>query len=285
MSPCAICGTLRAGTRVTSRPRTLFRRSFSVLRCPDCGIAATVPPPEADESYYAGPNHYEDHFDRQRDLYRGFANHLLDYATDEFARRGLRRNPVRMLDVGAGRGWLVEQARVRGIDAVGVELNRNNVQIARQTGVPLFTDLAELGQARPDLQCFDVLIFSAVLEHLPEPEPFLHSFARHLEAGGLVVVSQAAFDGFLPRVAPWLWYGWQPNEHFWHFDEGALHGFMRRCGFDELRLTRGTLHHGFTGRGPLRQLVGKNLASALGRLGAALGQGDRIYACGRYPRP
>ncbi len=171
------------------------------------------------------------------------------------------------------------------MDAVGVELNRHNVGLAQAAGVPLAVDLAELGHIRPDLKTFDVVVFSAVLEHVPEPEAFLRSFTERLRPGGLVLVAQAAYDGLLPRTLPWLWYGWQPKEHFWHFDRDALDRFMARCGLADVHLQRTTLHHGFAASWSPVRLLGKNLASAVGRFGAAVGQGDQIYAVGRTAGP
>ena len=235
-------------------------------------------------NYYVEQSHYEAEFATKRQLYKRFADDLLNFAAMAAVRMGLPFESCRLLDVGAGRGWLVERARTRGISAVGVELNRANVHAARSDGIPLYESMGEI-PSNGSQQPFDIVVFSAVIEHVREPVPFLTEYLSRLRSGGLVVISQAAFDGLLPAWAPWLWYGWQPREHYWHFDESALVQLLCRVGLSDVLISRTSLHHPSRWCLSPKELVGRNLAWALARLGSRFARGDQLYVAGIWTGP
>ncbi|WP_119290386.1 class I SAM-dependent methyltransferase [Azohydromonas sediminis] len=282
--PCVVCGAATDWTRYCVLPARVFGVSAEIRRCAVCDTGATTPAPAVEVEYYAGSqSHYVHRYETeaQRALYRSFASHLLDFIEHSGASLS---SGARLLDVGAGRGLLVEQARLRGAEAAGIELNRANVEEAAANGTPLFQSWEELRSVAMGGEPFDLLVFSAVLEHVPDPLAFIASYRAALRPGGLVIVSQAAYDGLLPRIAPWFWYGWQPREHFWHFSERSLGHLLQHAGLSIIAMERNSLHHPFVLSGGLKQFLGRNVASAIGRLGASMGQGDQLYAAARLPR-
>lgn len=283
-SHCIFCGHVTRWVRHCRLPSRVFGVRAEIRRCAVCGVGQTVPAPNVNIEYYAASEsryarRYESH--GQRTLYRSFGTHLLNF----IERSGVPLTAsCRLLDVGAGAGWLVEQARVRGAVAAGIEVNRANVREAKANGIPLYESLDEFrSNSQSQYGLVDVLVFSAVLEHMPDPLAFMAAYLPSLRPGGFVIISQAAYDGLLPRVAPWLWYGWQPREHYWHFSERALRRLVRCAGLDLVTIWRNSLHHPFVLSGDLKKLVGKNAASALGRLGTLLRKGDQLYAAARAP--
>jgi SAM-dependent methyltransferase len=285
---CALCGTQSYLRLFRSLPAAIFGVKRNIYRCSYCGGGCTVPAPTIDFGYYIEQSHYECEFNAKSHLYKRFANDFLNFAEVSAHTFGMSLANSRLLDIGAGRGWLVEQARLRGVDAVGVELNRANVRSAKRDGIPLYESLDSIPTQGGD-ELFDILTLSAVIEHVPEPASFLSAHLARLRKGGLVLVSQAAFDGLLPTSAPWLWYGWQPREHFWHFNEPALRSLLHLVGIDNVLILRTSLHHPMAWYFSPIDLIGRNIASAIGRLGSRLARGDQLYAAGVFktsvPKP
>lgn len=269
---CVSCGTQTEWVRRSRLPAVLFGIDAHVLRCRDCGIGRTVPEPALSGSHYEENERYETTFTARADRYRGFARHLLrslDGLVDPDGRR--------LLDVGCGGGFLVEAARERGYRAEGIEANDAVVAWCRSRGLDVRAgdvDLLDRYGGAP----YDVIVLSAILEHLKSPDGLLDACRRLLAPEGLILVSQASFDGLLPRLLPWGWYGWQPREHFWHFTPASLARLAARAGLQPVRVVQGSLHHPWFTRGTPKELIGRNLAAIVGRIGDRAGLGDSFDA-------
>lgn len=114
---------------------------------------------------------------------------------------------MKVLDAGCGGGrHLSEAFRARGVDVVGIDLNRedarkalNTVRIMRHAGedggggfMLLSSDITRLPFADA---AFDVVVCSEVLEHIPDHEQAAREIVRVLKPGMPLVVS-------VPRYLP-----------------------------------------------------------------------------------
>ena len=93
--------------------------------------------------------------------------------------------PGSMLDVGCGRGHLVATSRLRGADAIGVDLSH-----ADSTGPLRHADL----RVPVDLaRTFDLVLCWEVAEHLPpeSADTLCDTLARHLTHGGVLLFTAA----------------------------------------------------------------------------------------------
>ncbi len=226
-----------------------------------------MPEPVLRDEYYKTNSDYTELFANQQLLYRGFAQKLLSAIKE----RAL--NSSSLLDVGCGGGFLVEVATEMGFEAEGIEENVELVRWCKHRGIKVsntrLSDLSAGGEKK-----FDVIVFSAVLEHLQRPEKALLECKKLLNPDGIVLISQASYDGLLPSVFPWGWYGWQPHEHYWHFTPNSLRQMAQQAGFREVFCIRDSLHHAWFLSGELKILIGRNLAAVLARIGARIGRGD-----------
>jgi 2-polyprenyl-3-methyl-5-hydroxy-6-metoxy-1,4-benzoquinol methylase len=87
----------------------------------------------------------------------------------------------RLLDVGAGPGYLVRMALHLGWDARGVEISEEAVRHGRKVFGVEYVPLQDVAD-----QSLDVITCYHVLEHIPEPAPFLDLLNRKLKPGGLL---------------------------------------------------------------------------------------------------
>jgi SAM-dependent methyltransferase len=98
----------------------------------------------------------------------------------------------RLLDVGAGTGALVAEARAAGFDAEGIELSRDGAESAlRRYGIELRR--ATLEEAGFPPEHFDVVVAWHVIEHVFDLDGFVRALHRVLRPGGLVVVGTESY--------------------------------------------------------------------------------------------
>ena len=93
----------------------------------------------------------------------------------------------RLLDVGSGFGFFLEEMRNRGWEVVGVEISEKAMSYAKNVlGLVLYCGpLEKIGF--PDNH-FDVVSGFYVIEHLPSPMVFLKECYRILKPGGLILL-------------------------------------------------------------------------------------------------
>ena len=97
-----------------------------------------------------------------------------------------------VLDVGCGQGSLGEAITQRGHSVWGIEANAEAADKARGRLAQLVQeDITAVDQIRKKLgtQKFDIIVFSDLLEHLPDPFSIFKSYMDFLKPGGTVLVS------------------------------------------------------------------------------------------------
>jgi SAM-dependent methyltransferase len=197
---------------------------YELARCPACGSAVTLAPAPAaahEEGAYgggaprgarlAGP------------LLRAFDRRRLSF----LARAGAVP-PGRLLDVGAGRGRFVAQARAAGWEADGIEPSRRGVQGALADGVGLQRATLEDAVVTPG--SLDAATLWHVLEHLDDPGAALERIAGWLRPGGLLVIGVPNLASMQARAGDGRWYHLDVPRHRTHFTVDGLHALLRRHG-------------------------------------------------------
>ena len=132
------------------------------------------------------------------DLYREMADD--DYLAEEAGRRATanwlldhvaRRAPSgRLLEVGCGHGLLLDEARRRGYETVGIELSAASAAHARdRLGLDVRdVPLEDFVSARAERGRYDAVLLIDVLEHLDDPRTALEHCQALLAPGGVLVV-------------------------------------------------------------------------------------------------
>lgn len=155
------------------------------------------------------------------DFYRQFERFAWYYRSGkwehEFACRHIAAG-ARVLDVGCGAGDFLAVARARGAKAEGIDFNSGAVATASRRGLKASTvPLAEMAEMRAAE--FDVVTALQVLEHIPDPRPFLDGCFRLLRPGGKLIVAVPDADGWLRRSGSVLEL---PPHHATHWNPAAL---------------------------------------------------------------
>ncbi|MCR4342157.1 MAG: class I SAM-dependent methyltransferase [Gemmatimonadaceae bacterium] len=227
---CAVC-------RSTSRNPFVRHDGHTVVECGGCGLRYLYPMPstEAASALYS-----DDYFRNDSPLARGYD----DYEAERDNMRATFRDRLRflpkparherLLDVGAAAGFFVEQARLAGWDAEGIELNGWAAEYAREKlAVPVrHGSLEDAGY--PD-RSFAAVTLWEVIEHIPQPREFIREIARILQPGGVLALSTPDAGSAVARVFGRRWLGWKKiPEHVYFFDRETLGRLLREEGFEIL---------------------------------------------------
>jgi SAM-dependent methyltransferase len=209
---------------------------YELARCASCGTAVTLAPapPEAHEAgAYGGGAPRGSKL--AAPLLRAFTRRRLGL----LARGGVASG--RLLDVGAGRGRFVAEARRAGWDADGIEPSLRGVEGARAIGVQL--QRAGIDDADVAAGSLDAVSLWHVLEHLDEPGPALGRIAGWLRPGGLLIVGVPNLASVQARAGGARWYHLDVPRHRTHFTVTGLHALLRARGFEPVSTTHVLLEH------------------------------------------
>jgi SAM-dependent methyltransferase len=142
------------------------------------------------------------------------------------------------LDIGAGSGFLVEQARLAGWDAQGIEVGHWGTMAAQERSIPIIQALFE--EYEFGAQKFDVLSAIDVLEHTGDVISFVRKCRDLARLGSLFVVavpcSSSPHGSFKFLRRRWAMIG--PPSHLHYFSHRSLLHLLRSGGFEPLEFMR-----------------------------------------------
>jgi len=118
-----------------------------------------------------------------------FQRLVLDRFFIEVASELRTLNPGRTLEFGCGEGFFLERLEGLGVrlpDLLGVDLREDAIAEARERCPQYRFEVQDLLTWDIPEHSFDLVIASQVLEHLPDPAPFLHRLAA-LSRGHLLL--------------------------------------------------------------------------------------------------
>jgi SAM-dependent methyltransferase len=208
--------------------------AFEVSRCGACGLARTLPLPDParmaayyPQAYYGAASSRR--FPAVVEALQGALYRARARAVERLAGR-----PGRVLDVGCGRGFLLDAFRRRGWTAQGTELDDRSAAHAREVlGLAVETAPAERWPW-PDGH-FDAIVFWHVLEHLEEPRVALERARRLLRPGGVLIVGVPNFGSPEARLARAGWFHLDVPRHVVHLTPEWLRAALDGAGLDVRR--------------------------------------------------
>lgn len=227
-SVCPLCGT--TGIAVVYP---------GFVRCAECGLVRTEPPPVAsptDKAGLYGGDYFTERnaYLARRDEFTGLFAAVLDQVV-------ALKPAGRLLDVGCGPGLLLEEARRRGYDVAGCDVSAWAVDYARQQGLDARVGLLE-DLAYPAAS-FDVALANHTLEHVPDPLSFLREMGRLLKPDGLLVIGVPNFGSLMSSLMRARWHALLPDQHYWHFTPATLSRMLQAAGFVPRRVITQTGSH------------------------------------------
>jgi 2-polyprenyl-3-methyl-5-hydroxy-6-metoxy-1,4-benzoquinol methylase len=182
--PCPLCdGTKRSlvGRRGGAAHREGHGVVTTVVRCRECGCYYTSPTLVPERNPYADETPAEYFWFHDPKKKRDTGRRLAGHAESLLGRKGS------MLEVGCGRGELLEGARDEGWAVFGIEMTPAFAALAEAQGVVVELSPAETARLLVQRK-FDVILFSAILEHLYHPVDVLRRARSALPQGGIIFI-------------------------------------------------------------------------------------------------
>lgn len=155
---------------------------------------------------------------------------------------------ARLLDVGAAHGWFLDAA-AGDFDVLGIEPDEVVFAVSNSRGKPI--RLGYFPEALLPGECFDVITFNDVIEHMPDIRKILDACHEHLNQSGLLLLNLPSSRGTFYRAAKLLhrfgirglferlWQKDMPSPHVHYFHLRNLNRLVSQHGFTEV--CRGTL--------------------------------------------
>ena len=231
---------------------------FQLFECAACGLVFLFPLPREQE---LAALYDEKYYGKDRRKFVGFAEAAI-HALIGWKWRRLRTLLApgdRLLDVGCGRGTLVNLARQSGLEAYGIE---RPSPLAHSSPYIFHQDLRECHF--PDGH-FQLVVLWHVLEHLQDPVGALEEIHRILKPAGWLSVAVPNFGGAQAQASGSEWFHLDLPRHFWHFRLRTLRQMLEHQGFRLVRSETLSLEYDWFG----------TLQSWMNR---ALGDNNRLYS-------
>jgi 2-polyprenyl-3-methyl-5-hydroxy-6-metoxy-1,4-benzoquinol methylase len=282
---CPLCGG-------GDHTRCFDRGGYVHVRCRSCRFVFVNPQPRDDADVNARL------FGRDHPAFGGIARSWRSLSAQQVAERieALAHRPRRryrldldaleayrqggaLLDVGCAGGDFLLAARQRGWKTKGVEVARENAQVAAELlGLDVWN--GRLEDARFPADGFDVVRANQVIEHLQDPRRFAAEMVRVLRPGGALLVTTINFASATRAVlgARWNYLGSAYNGHIALFTPRTLRRLLEELGCRVARSdTMGfRLANPGSGGSAFVRKPRKLLEKAAGALLAPFGLGGRI---------
>ncbi|MEX2212562.1 MAG: methyltransferase domain-containing protein [Phycisphaeraceae bacterium] len=218
LSACPICKSQALQQvyvgRTTRNPADPKRWTFA--RCSTCDHGFLNPQPQWDELgdyYHSGYQSYDVNHGLSEDL----ESTVRSARAAGIYRHVSVRPGLRILDVGSGGGSFLAVTKALGAQVRGVEPSPVAARRAREWELDVFEGSLEAYVASGNRDLFDLITFSHVVEHLPDPISTLALAATLLAQGGTIWVAVPNGACGAARRLQWRWHSSDLPVHLQHF--------------------------------------------------------------------
>jgi 2-polyprenyl-3-methyl-5-hydroxy-6-metoxy-1,4-benzoquinol methylase len=193
---------------------------FELLLNEELGLLKTHPQPSAENlgRYYESDD-YISHTDGKRSLFEKLYHAVKQKALrDKISLiQGFKPSKGNLLDIGAGTGDFLIEAKKSGWVTTGIEPSDKAKSIAKQKGV-VFSEALSAIQDHSQ----DVITMWHVLEHVPDVEAQIKELKRILKPDGVLIVAVPNFNSYDAKHYGAYWAAYDVPRHLWHFSKIAI---------------------------------------------------------------
>jgi len=151
-------------------------------------------------------------------------NERMYFAVKQYLRQvATKDKPIRILEVGCGYGYLVYALRQLGYEAFGIDISKTAVDQALENFGPWYIN----GDATAPLQVqpFDLIIATEVIEHITDPSIFIKGLSQHVLPGGVILITTPEKE-----VNQWIWSTDLPPVHWTYWSKFSVRQFCDQLG-------------------------------------------------------
>ncbi|RXG31095.1 Methyltransferase domain-containing protein [Leeuwenhoekiella palythoae] len=206
---------------------SISQEEFTLVYDEVLDMFSTDPVPDNLGKYYLSEN-YISHTDSNDGLfekvYQWVKNYMLKKKVkliSSYVEKGT------LLDIGAGTGDFLNQAKKSGWKVTGIEPSPAARKRAFEKGINLFEEEAEVGDRK-----FDVITMWHVLEHVPDVEKQIEWIKNHLSTDGVLIVAVPNFNSYDAKYYKSFWAAWDVPRHLHHFSSKSIKTLFETNGFN-----------------------------------------------------
>ncbi len=193
---------------------------FSLLYDQEREMLITSPQPAIENlSKYYESEEYISHTDSKKGLvsflYQIVKKRALQKKLNLIA--SLNNGTGNLLDIGAGTGDFLKQAKSKSWKISGVEPNGSARNLAQEKGVILKESITDFKGKK-----FDVITLWHVLEHLPNLEETISKIENLLKPGGILIIAVPNYKSFDATYYKSNWAAYDVPRHLWHFSRKSM---------------------------------------------------------------
>ena len=214
-------------TNLKIKDYSVSKEEFDLIYDEKLDKYATLPVPENLDQYYLSED-YISHTDSKKGLFekayhfikRFMLKKKLQLVSSRVAQGAL-------LDIGAGTGDFLKQAKNEGWKVTGIEPSPDARKKASEKGIELFQNIDAVS-----VQKFDAITMWHVLEHVPDLQYQIEWLKNHLNENGVLFVAVPNFNSLDAKHYKNFWAAWDVPRHLHHFSTKSIkilfeaHGFI-----------------------------------------------------------
>ncbi len=245
-SLCPLCGSSNMSIIHIFDP-------FKVVLCRECSLIYLNPRLkesvmgemyQEDTYFFHGENTgYSDYKSQEKSLRITFRRFL-----NELKKRNMTWG--RLLDVGCGYGFFLDEAKSFSSYIAGTELSTNAGDHAKRlTGAEIFT--GDINLLPQNFNNFDIIFLINVIEHVYTPVEFLMSLKQRLVKGGKIIIATPDIGSFWYKLMKKNWPSFKIPEHVVFYTEKTLFTLLNKVGL--CKIERIPFLHAF----PLSLIISK----------------------------
>lgn len=229
---CGLCGA-DAQLKHRNYPGYQEPDTFDIYHCRNCNTAFPFPVREnVDKVYdliydnkskikgYSRYFRYSKEVKGQKDPFRYLAfQESPYYGVWKTLYNTLNPGAVKVLEVGAGLGYLTYSMKKAGFDVFGIDISEKVVAQASQEFGENYKCLDIFEYAKNAAELYDYIVLTEVIEHVPNPVDFIRTLLSLLRENGKLIVTTPNKGVYDQRT---IWGSDIPPVHLWWLSEKSM---------------------------------------------------------------
>jgi 2-polyprenyl-3-methyl-5-hydroxy-6-metoxy-1,4-benzoquinol methylase len=214
---------------LSCKDHTVSGEKFELWKEQDLDLLATFPRPDIEKlpEYYKSEK-YISHTDSSQTIfdktYQRVKKLMLQKKLSWIEKR--TSGKITLLDIGAGTGDFLLEAKKRNWNVSGLEPNQKARKLSLEKGISL-TENSE--QLPPN--SFDVITMWHVLEHVPDLDWQIKELDRLLKKDGLLVIAVPNFKSKDAEIYKENWAAYDVPRHLYHFSRNSIEKIFNNYSF------------------------------------------------------
>lgn len=205
---------------LTAKDFTVSNETFGLYKDGKTDMLISFPKPESSQlpKYYQS-NNYISHTDRKANWFELCYQIIKSFALKNKVKciESFSESKGSLLDIGAGTGDFLKQAKKSGWNVVGAEPNESARKLANNKGIELFENTSNLENSS-----FDVITMWHVLEHVENLDEQVTELKRLLKPKGTLLIAVPNYRSYDAKYYKRFWAAYDVPRHLWHFSKKSI---------------------------------------------------------------